>query len=195
MTLSWMVLHVGHIGQHFHVLWGHNYCQINLLTQEVSMDFTFVLPYLQNPKCKGAILLYISLQRGPVMKGWICCNSLCVRYVMFIVTYFMCQFSYCDTGKCILSTKNREIAMPNIGIILQWIFLAATKQLYEWYLLSVCVSVRLSHLFDYVHIIVSSWNFQELSPRTRVRSMQKIKVGGQRSRSQRSQPNLTISGL
>ena len=38
---------------------------------------------------------------------------------------------------------------------------------------SVRPSVRLSHLFDYVPIIVSSWNFQELSPRTRVRSMQK----------------------
>ena len=55
--------------------------------------------------------------------------------------------------------------------------------------LSVCPSVRLSHLFDYVPIIVSSWNFQKLSPRTRVRSMQKVKVRGQRSRSQRSQPN------
>ena len=68
---------------------------------------------------------------------------------------------------------------------------------------SVCLSVRLSvrlsvcpsHLFDYVPIIVSSRNFQELSPRTRVTSMQKIKVRGQRSRSQRSQPNLTVSGL
>ena len=54
--------------------------------------------------------------------------------------------------------------------------LAATKQLYEWYFLSVCLSVHLSHHFDYVPFIVSSWNFQELSPRTRVRSMQKVKV-------------------
>ena len=66
-------------------------------------------------------------------------------------------------------------------------FLAATKQLYEWYFLSVCPSVclsvwpsvRLSHLFDYVPIIVSSWNFQELSHWTRARSMQKVKVKGQ----------------
>ena len=42
--------------------------------------------------------------------------------------------------------------------------------------LSVCLSVCPSHLFDYVPIIVSSWNFQELSPRTRVTSMQKVKV-------------------
>ena len=46
--------------------------------------------------------------------------------------------------------------------------------------LSVCPSVRLSvcpsHLFDYVPIIVSSWNFQELLPMTKVRSMQKVKV-------------------
>ena len=65
--------------------------------------------------------------------------------------------------------------------------------------LSVCPSVRLSvcpsHLFDYVPIIGSSWNFQELLPMTNVRSMQKVKVRGQRSRSQRSQPNLTVSGL
>ena len=52
------------------------------------------------------------------------------------------------------------------------------------------LSVRLSHLFDYVPIIVSSWNFQELSPRTRVRSMQKVKVRGQRS--QRSRPNFSF---
>ena len=41
-----------------------------------------------------------------------------------------------------------------------FLFLAATKQLYEWYFLSVCVS----QLFDYVLIIVSSWNFQEWLP-------------------------------
>ena len=78
-------------------------------------------------------------------------------------------------------------------------FLAATKHLYKWYFPSVCpsvrLSVRLSHLFDYVLLNVSSWNFQELLLMTKVRSMQKVKVRGQRSRSQRSQPNLTVSGL
>ena len=48
-----------------------------------------------------------------------------------------------------------------------------------WMVFSVRPSVRLSHLFDYVPIIVSSWNFQELSHWTRVRSMQKVKVRGQ----------------
>ena len=75
------------------------------------------------------------------------------------------------------------------------LFLAATKQLYKWYFPSVRLSVCLSHLFDYVPIIVSSWNFQGSLPMTKVRSMQKVKVRGQRSRSQRSQPNLTVSGL
>ena len=70
-------------------------------------------------------------------------------------------------------------------------FLAATKQLYEWFSPSVCPS----HLFDYVPIIVSSRNFQELLPMTEVMSMQKVKVIGQRSRSQRSWPNLAVSGL
>ena len=60
---------------------------------------------------------------------------------------------------------------------------------------SVRLSVRLSHLFHHVPIIVSSWNFQELLPMTKVTSMQKVKVRGQRSRSQRSTPNLTVSGL
>ena len=48
---------------------------------------------------------------------------------------------------------------------------------------SICLSVRpsvcLSVLFDYVPIIVSSWNFQELLPLTEVTSMQKVKVKGQ----------------
>ena len=60
---------------------------------------------------------------------------------------------------------------------------AATKQLYKWYFRSVRLSV------------VSSWNFQELLPMTEVRFTQKVKVRGQRSRLQRSQPNLTVSGL
>ena len=75
-----------------------------------------------------------------------------------------------------------RLQISNLGI--NNAFLAATKQLYEWYFPSVRLSVCPSHLFDYVPIIVSSWNSQELSPRTRVTSMQKIKVRGQRSRSQ-----------
>ena len=58
-----------------------------------------------------------------------------------------------------------------------------------WMVFSVC----LSNLFHYVPIIVSSWNFQELLPMTNVRSMQKVKVRRQRSRSQRSKPNLTVT--
>ena len=54
-----------------------------------------------------------------------------------------------------------------------WIipFLAATKQLYEWFSPSAC----LSYLFDYVPIIVSSRNFQELLTMTKVTSMQKVR--------------------
>ena len=80
------------------------------------------------------------------------------------------------------------------------LFLAATKQLYDWFSPSVCpsvrpLSVRLSHLFHHVPIIVSSWNFQELLPWSKVMSMQKVKIRDQRSRSQRSTPNLAVSGL
>ena len=41
-----------------------------------------------------------------------------------------------------------------------------------------CLSVCLSHLFDYVPIIVSSQFFQELLPMTEVISMQKVKGQG-----------------
>ena len=41
--------------------------------------------------------------------------------------------------------------------------------------ISVCLSVCLWHLFDNVPIIVSSWNFQELLPMTKVMTMQKVR--------------------
>ena len=53
-----------------------------------------------------------------------------------------------------------------------------------WLVQSVCLSVRLSHLFHHVPIIISSWNFQELLPMTKVTSMQKVKVRGQGHRGQ-----------
>ena len=97
-------------------------------------------------------------------------------------------------------TFNMRISIPDkdsLYIIQLGVFLAATKQLCEWYFLFVCLSVCLSvfpsvclsvcHTFLTMFPIVSSWNFQEFSPGTRVTSMQKVKVRGQRSRSQRSQ--------
>ena len=85
-----------------------------------------------------------------------------------------------------------EVGVIQIG------FLAKTKQLYEWLNPSVRLSVRPpvrpSHLFDYVPVIVSSWNFHELLPMTEVTSMQQVNVRGQRSKSQRSTPNLAVSG-
>ena len=69
-------------------------------------------------------------------------------------------------------------------------FVAATKQLYEWLSPSVCPS----HLSHYVLFISSSFNFQELLPMPKVFSMQKVKVRGQRLRSQKSKPNSAISG-
>ena len=61
-----------------------------------------------------------------------------------------------------------------------FVFLAATKQQYDWF----SPSVRRSHLFHHVPFIVSSWNFQELLPWTEVMSMQKVKVKVQGHRGQ-----------
>ena len=66
-----------------------------------------------------------------------------------------------------------------------------TKHLYEWFSPTVCPFVRLFVTpFWLCSIIISSWNFEELLPITEVMSMQKVKVRGQRSRSQGSKPNL-----
>ena len=51
---------------------------------------------------------------------------------------------------------------------------------FTWYLYQMCITdVRPSHLFHYIPIILSSWNFQELLPWPKVISMQKVKVKGQ----------------
>ena len=97
------------------------------------------------------------------------------------------------------SSKNPENRVNRFGHLIEW-FLAATKQLYKWYFPSVCPSVCLSvplsvtpfWLCSHHHIIMK---FLELLQMTTVRSMQIVKVRDQRSRSQRSQPNLNVSGL
>ena len=49
----------------------------------------------------------------------------------------------------------------------------------------VCLSgVCLSHIIHDVSVIVSSWNFQDLLPLTKVMSMQEVKVRGQSHRGQ-----------
>ena len=80
----------------------------------------------------------------------------------------------------------RKSLLTNMDFDME-IFLAATKQLYEWFSPSVCLfvcpSVRLSHL-DNVPLIALSWNFQEWLLLRKVMSMQKVNIRGQRSRSQ-----------
>ena len=49
-----------------------------------------------------------------------------------------------------------KLSSFNISNVAMIYFLAATKQLYEFFSLSACPPVRLSHLFHYVPIIVSS---------------------------------------
>ena len=75
--------------------------------------------------------------------------------------------------------NNKKIMMViTIYVAGHALFLAATRQLYEWFSPSVC-----HYFFYYVHIIVSSCNFQEFRPMTDVTSVQKVKVRSQISRS------------
>ena len=75
-----------------------------------------------------------------------------------------------------------------------WSFLAATKQLYKWYFPSVCPSVPQSvtpfWLCSHHRIIIKFSGVISID-----QSKVHAKGQGQRSRSQRSQPNLTVSGL
>ena len=100
----------------------------------------------------------------------------------------------CVTLCVVLETSNPDMIMRNrlwifICSIREWgLVLFSCDQAALWMVQSVCLSVRPSvclsvrrpsHLFDYVPIIVSTWNFQELLPVTEVKSMQKVKVKGQ----------------
>ena len=74
-------------------------------------------------------------------------------------------------------------------------FLAATKQLYEWSFPSVCLSVCHTFLAAFLlcshHRIIMKFSGVITNDRSDVHA----KGQGQRSRSQRSTPNLTVSGL
>ena len=104
---------------------------------------------------------------------------------------------FCTCHMCIIVTRSNKIFSYMSNMVF------SCDQAALQMVFSVCLSVRLSirpsvclsHLFHHVPIIVSSWNFQELLPWSKVMSMQKVKVRGQRSRSQRSTPNLAVSGL
>ena len=61
-----------------------------------------------------------------------------------------------------------------------FVFLAATKQLYEWYFLSVCPSVTPFWLCSHHRITMK---FSGVITKDQVRSMQKVKVKGQGHRS------------
>ena len=93
---------------------------------------------------------------------------------------------------------NHDIDPVESTQILQ--FLAATKQLYKWYFPSVCPSVRLSVCLSVTpfwlcshHRIIIKFSGVITNDQSKVHA----KGQGQRSkvRSQRSQPNLTVSGL
>ena len=78
----------------------------------------------------------------------------------------------------LLAPDGPHVGPMNLAIRGTTGFLFSCDQAALWTVFSVRPSVCLSHLFDYVPII-SSWNFQEILPMTKVTSMQKVKVKGQ----------------
>ena len=73
----------------------------------------------------------------------------------------------CDFNEIMVFLKQWEAPDMNDSFPYVWIF--SCDQAALQIVFSVCPSVRLSHLFDYVPIIVSSWNFQDLLPRSEVK--------------------------
>ena len=96
-----------------------------------------------------------------------------LRY--FIFCSYPLEIQIATNTKCLAYLFNNHVILK---IELPNAILAATKQLYEWFSPSVCPSVRLPRLFNYVLINVSSWNFQKLLLMTEVISMQKVMVRG-----------------
>ena len=83
-----------------------------------------------------------------------CCKYMADEYVC------LCSIIAFDQAISTMSTGRVGSLILNMPFLSHTLFLAATKQLYKWYFPSVCVSVRLSvrlsHLFHHVPIIVSS---------------------------------------
>ena len=154
---------------------------LDILVLSLKKISLYVCNYQDSHKCKS--LYFIPIFPDKTLYSKSCWISLTTSY--FLIKFLNLVNSASGIGTPLFSCDQAALWM------VQSVRLSVR--------LSVCPSVRpsvcLSHLFDYVPIILSSWNFQELLPVTKVTSMQKVKVRGQRSRSQRSQPNLTVSGL
>ena len=110
-----------------------------------------------------------------------------IGHLFYATSSFVHHFVAIGEFKLVLQSGNAQFGSNST--------LFSCDQAALWMVQSVRPSVCLWRLFNYVSIIISSWNFQELLPMTKVMSMQNVKVRGQRSRSQRSKPNLTVSGL
>ena len=132
-------------------------------------------------------------------------QTIAFKSLRFALFHQECYISLCTINFCIMPWRFPGYHMISSYVTGKNLYCCGTDIVFSCdqaalqMVFSVCLSVRPSvrpsHLFDYVPIIVSSWNFQELLPVTEVTSVQKVKVRGQRSRSQRSQPNFTVSGL
>ena len=107
-----------------------------------------------------------------------------INLIVFLITYHIVLelsgfVDFARKTHTVFSTEILILRAHKIPLLsTTGVFLAVTKH----------PSVCPSHLFHYVPIIASSWNFQELLPMTE-------KMSIQRSRSQRSKSILAVSGL
>ena len=118
----------------------------------------------------------------------------------------------CETGRSVVFSEDKLYWRQSTGIdgnyrsrkitarrwLHKYVGAECGASSFTWYLYQMCnTDVRLSHIFDYVFTMFPSLYHHEIfrSYYHGQMSMQKVKVRGQRSRSQRSTPNLAVSGL
>ena len=118
-----------------------------------------------------------------------CCDG---RSTVLLEDWLYYYKIYCDAGRSMLLLEDQLYWRHSTGLDgnyrsrkiteRRWLhkYVGAERgaSSFAWYLYQICnTDVRLpvcpSHLFHYVPIVRSSWNFQELVPMTKVMSMQK----------------------
>ena len=122
------------------------------------------------------------------------CNFFFGWYRILLWNFEICTISLFSFGWWYTLMKNKHQISLYLGLKKMANILQITFGNGFSFKKNYCLSFCLSHLFHYVPIMVSSWNFQEWLPITEVMSMQKFKVRGQKSRLQRSKSKIAVSG-
>ena len=166
-----------HVANQFQVLWweaGPWSCSLEEETQKVCPYFHHLWWSSRN-RSIGAFIEEIRRHATDSSKSYRL--QLCQRFKFWMKNYAAISQYKTDVNHWSCISLVNPLIFVNLADVYICIF--SWDQAALRTLLSVHLSVRPSHLFDNVPVIVSSWNFQEILPLTDVMFMQKVKVKGQ----------------